>query len=213
VTYDYETHTLALNDATINGRIEHFDDRGLPFNIVANGKNTAKAIAFDPVVQRDITISGSGELNMTGDVPNGAVINVNGNVLIKDVTLKLATSIWGNDCGTITIDGATITAKGDVIGIGAFDKMELLGGVGIVLPVNGKYDETEKCIVNENGSRYYDELLIRPLTPEEAGIEGIGADAAGVRSIYNTQGVRTDKMQKGVNIIRLENGKTVKVRR
>lgn len=212
VTYDYTTHTLTLDNATIDGSIANRDERGMAFSIVVKGKNSAQYIPFS-AKESNVTICGDGELNLVGDESNAAVINVWGDLLIKDCTVTMATGISGNDMGTCTIDGATVSGKGMHVGIFYFDKLELLNKVGILLPHNGKYDEATKALVDANGNNMPGELLIRPLTEEELGIEGISTDGAAVRGIYNTQGVRTDKMQKGVNIIRLENGKTMKVRR
>lgn len=212
VTYDYTTHTLTLDNATIDGSIANRDERGMAFSIVVKGKNSAQYIPFS-TKESNVTICGDGELNLVGDESNAAVINVWGDLLIKDCTVTMATGISGNDMGTCTIDGATVSGKGMHVGIFYFDKLELLNKVGILLPHNGKYDEATKALVDANGNNMPGELLIRPLTEEELGIEGISTDGAAVRAIYNTQGVRTDKMQKGVNIIRLENGKTMKVRR
>ena len=45
---------------------------------------------------------------------------------------------------------------------------------------------------------------------EAAGINSINIDSANAR-IYDMQGNRIDNLQKGVNIIRMENGKTKKI--
>lgn len=44
-----------------------------------------------------------------------------------------------------------------------------------------------------------------------AGVESVGSDAAEVVAVYNMQGIRTDKLQKGLNIVKMSDGTTRKM--
>lgn len=71
--------------------------------------------------------------------------------------------------------------------------------------------------VDENGKKhgveyFAEDFNIKVNLDQSTGINGVNADefAEGADGIYQLNGVRTDKMQRGVNIV-VKNGKTVKV--
>lgn len=67
------------------------------------------------------------------------------------------------------------------------------------------YDENRKVV------EYYAEDFDIEVTMDNAtGINGIDAAAEGADGIYQINGVRTDKMQRGVNVV-VKNGKAIKV--
>lgn len=114
VTYNPDTNTVTLNNATLNGNI--YCNTGSTLNIVVNGTNTMDCL--EPIAtgisndrNNHINISGAGKLTITvEDITKGSAIRGN-NVVIDGVELELHTSGEAISGYPLTIqNGAIVTA-------------------------------------------------------------------------------------------------------
>lgn len=192
------------------------------FTIIATMFLAMSAMATDYSDKLVITVEGMDPVESTSKISinkqdNGkytimlSQFNFMGALLIGDVTM---TDVEGIDdaegfTNYATTQTATIT-NGDPEGI-----MGMLGG---------KIDVTVK-----EGSRSKDGKFYAVITltvpgvgdvtavfgdnnfPGSAGIDGVVTDGNKISSIYTLDGTRVNTMVRGINILKLKNGKTVKV--
>lgn len=133
VTYNPETNTVTLNNATLNGNI--YGNTGSALNIVVNGTNTMEctglvSTGISNFLNNPINISGSGKLTITVQIVQGSAIRGN-NVVIDGTELELYTSGEAISGYPLTIqNGAKVTATvtgSNSVAINA-GEMKVIGG-------------------------------------------------------------------------------------
>ena len=212
VTYDKDSKTLTLDGATIDpGSVDCCIKTTTDLTIDVKGDCELK----DPsgwattYFGKNTTIKGSGNLTVEGDiwaVGNGTTLK------LDDVNIQ-ANTIEGSSSKSVTLNvdlktaGKRIEVNG---GWGVKDFASLkLNTSKIIEPDGGKFDATQKCVVDASGAKAY-KVIFADKTA--TGIEGIEVDTdAEVIGIYDAQGRKLDEMQPGINIIRMSNGTTRKV--
>lgn len=213
-TYDPATHTLTLDGVTLaanspvirvapedltHQKTAAFD--GSSITVVLKGENKLNT-GLPYSAKTDTHFKGDGAIMLNAIELAGGV-----NLTLTDEAKVSANEVRGGAANTVTVDNATLSLADNF-----FNIADLVLGerTRIVTPVKGVFDKDGGYV--KDGEARAVGVLIRQLTDEEwAGISDIMVDGAAVSTVYNTQGVRTDRLQKGVNIIRLENGKTRKL--
>lgn len=215
VSYDPATQTLTLDGVKLDQYRAAFnvnvDD--LPFkktavfsgsqlNVVAKGENTLdEGSPFAP--KTSIAVSGSGTLRFTNvDLPANVSLTLTGGATLQ------TKSFVGTTGNVVTVDRSTFNVDGSFSNI---DNLVLGERTGIVEPTNGFFSPEARTIVDSKTGIAAESVLIRELTDDEMSVEGISAEGVAISTVYNTGGQRTDRLQRGVNIVRLANGTTRKV--
>ena len=170
VTFDPETRTLTLENATIDA----FNNDGIEMNIMYPNSNIGVGDDFTLVLkgQNKITVSqdnltvrhamqtfcttyikGSGSLETNYDMEIDADCHISGGCSIKAERLHT----WDNyGTGyTLSISGedTELELQSDYAGISGYDYFVLNDGLKIVKPKDGYYDDVNKYVVNANGER------------------------------------------------------------
>ena len=170
VTFDPETRTLTLENATIDA----FNNDGIEMNImypnssigvgdditlVLKGQNKI-TVSRDNLTQRHAMqtfcttyIKGSGSLETNYDLEIDADCYISGGCSIK--AEEIFTSDYYGTGYTLSISGADTEVEllSDYSGVSGYDYFVLNDGLKIVKPKDGYYDDAEKYIVNANGER------------------------------------------------------------
>ncbi len=154
VSYNPDTRTLTLNNATINktsGEAIVCDDGGVNIELIGNNTVTSygTAIAFIYLKgQAPGSIYGSGTLNASSTIE--IAIETDVPLTIRNCTITATgkdNGIYGFSNDKLTIDGATVSATGTDLGsIKGFSELSLLNCV-IAQPLNAVYDTNQKAIV------------------------------------------------------------------
>ncbi len=157
VSYDPETKTLTLDNATIDGEIyfgtgtERIED----ITITLIGENT--------ITEEIRTVSGTKKINGTGSLKAREIeCKYEQNTIIEDCTIDIPNGwAWvlysGDDGSKLTIKNANISIEAGTVAIGDFADIELIG-CEIVEPVNAQIIDNEvegdagKYICNEDGT-------------------------------------------------------------
>ena len=207
----FDGTTLTLNGATIDpGTTSCCIMSYTDLTIDVKGNCTLKKPSGKTTTYLDgnTTIKGSGNLTVEGElwaIGNGCTLK------LDDVNIK-ADHIDGSTTSSVTLDVDLKTAgkRIEVNGWGVTDFASLkLNTSKIIEPAGGKYDATQKCVVDATGTKVY-KVIFGDKTA--TAIDGIEADTdAEVIGIYDVQGRKLDEMQPGINIIRMSNGTTKKV--
>lgn len=196
-SYDEASNTLTLNNVSVtknvnNGSVFVFYKGCNGINVEVKGTNSLTntqtngyAMTFYDLT--NATISGTGKLRLEG---NGASLRIKdgNNLTIKDCSVEVySTSSAGsytitgdmNGTGTLTVDKATLYAesKNDYPAILDLKSLTLKGGCKIVKPNGGKYDTSNKSIVDASGNS----VRIVEISPVESynilvGLKNVNSD-------------------------------------
>lgn len=170
VTFDPETRTLTLENATIDA----FNNDGIEMNIMYPNSSIGVGNDFTLelkgenkiTVSRDnlfvchavqtfctTYITGSGSLETNYDLEIDADCYISGGCSIK--AEEIFTSDYYGTGYTLSISGADTEVEllSDYSGVSGYDYFVLNDGLKIVKPKDGYYDDAEKYIVNANGER------------------------------------------------------------
>ena len=170
VTFDPETRTLTLENATI----EAFNNDGIEMNIMYPNSNIGVGDDFTLVLkgQNKITVSqdnltelhamqtfcttyikGSGSLETNYDFEIDADCYISGGCSVK--AEEILTSDYYGTGYTLSISGADTEVEllSDYSGVSGYDYFVLNDGLKIVKPKDGYYDDVNKYVVNANGER------------------------------------------------------------
>lgn len=206
VNFDATTNTLTLDGVTMSAEtgglnITEFAGTTLTVKLIGENKceNEETAFQVNNLTPLEIIICGPGSFD-------GNISVKNANLTVKDGATLLKPLQGGRNGETLTVDNATL--KCDKYTISDFASLTLANGMGIIEPVRGYYNESMMELEDETGAPAWG-YLIRPLTDEELAVRSINADSS-ARTIYNVQGQRTGKLQRGVNVVIDENGRTRK---
>lgn len=159
VSYNPDTNTLTLDNATIDGGIwfGYGDSRLENITITLIGENFATTIW---------TTSGTKTINGTGSLTTRTLECYNEqNTIIEDCTIIVGSSGYKNFCGKegkLTIKNANVSVQAGGFAIGWFDDIELID-CEIIEPTNAQIIDIEvedtfgeryrgKFICNENGN-------------------------------------------------------------
>lgn len=129
---------------------------------------------------------------------------------ITDCTVD-ANIIGDNDkqgSGHLIIDGGTLKSHS----IENINALTVKGESQVLKPQGGHYDTGKLIFADAEGNKSTD-IYIHKLTEEEMGIETVNAESASHARIYNIGGQLTNRLSRGINIIRHSDGKTRKIRR
>lgn len=206
VSFDATTNTLTLDGVTMSAEtgglnIAEFAGTTLTVKLIGENKceNEETAFQVNNLTPLEIIICGPGSFD-------GNISVKNANLTVKDGATLLKPLQGGRNGETLTVDNATL--KCDKYTISDFASLTLANGMGIIEPVRGYYNDQMQELEDETGAPAWG-YLIRPLTDEELAVRSINADSS-ARTIYNVQGQRTGKLQRGVNVVIDENGRTRK---
>lgn len=170
VTFDPETRTLTLENATIDA----FNNDGIEMNIMYPNSNIGVGDDFTLVLkgQNKITVSqdnltelhamqtfcttyikGSGSLETNYDLEIDDDCYISGGCSVK--AEEILTSDYYGTGYTLSISGADTEVEllSDYSGVSGYDYFELNDGLKIVKPKDGYYDDVKKYVVNANGER------------------------------------------------------------
>ncbi len=158
VSYNHETKTLTLDNATIGGDIGFALNKVNDITITLEGDNNVNG-------RIESVTGGTKKINGTGSLKVEFIAGfLEKNTIIEDCTIDIdaATNDWdwamfGADNTKLTIKNANLSAVAKTVAIGDFAEMELIG-CEIVEPVNAQTIDTEfegekgKYICNEDGT-------------------------------------------------------------
>lgn len=170
VTFDPETRTLTLENATIDA----FNNDGIEMNIMypnssigvgndftleLKGENKITVSRDNLFVRHAVQtfcttyITGSGSLETNYDLETDGDCYISGGCSIK--AEEIFTSDYYGTGYTLSISGADTEVEllSDYSGVSGYDYFVLNDGLKIVKPKDGYYDDAEKYIVNANGER------------------------------------------------------------
>lgn len=170
VTFDPETRTLTLENATIDA----FNNDGIDMNIMypnssigvgddftleLKGQNKI-TVSQDNLTERHAMqtfcttyIKGSGSLETNYDLEIDDDCYISGGCSVK--AEEILTSDYYGTGYTLSISGADTEVEllSDYSGVSGYDYFVLNDGLKIVKPKDGYYDEAKKYVVNANGER------------------------------------------------------------
>ena len=177
VTFDPETRTLTLTDATLDYTGVVINNQGDALNIVLEGDNIITAGNYGIWSVSDLNISGSGSATMTAGKGCVYVYNSNGTevtLTISDCSVnasgKYGIHGYGNNENLI-IDNATIHATGTSTSIGYFATLQLKG-CAITQPEGATFDN--KHLRDAGGNIVTTEVIIEPVGLLKGDVNGDG---------------------------------------
>jgi len=168
ITFNYETHTLTLNNATINAHncdgIEFgwslIDNQSadIPMKLVLVGKNFINVTRDNMVVYKAVkclntlTIQGTGSLSCGnyGIETGGCNLNIKGGCQLVVSSLSNATNLGTGK--VITISGANTQISTTTSSISGFDEFVLKDGLKVIEPEGAYYDTAKRTLRTSNVS-------------------------------------------------------------
>jgi len=168
ITYNYSTKTFTLKDvkASVIGAYNLFLSidpaaENTEHKIILIGNNTIQTRYVCIATYRQLTIEGSGSLNITVTDNNTGIIVGNNFLTIRNTSLKVVSGfkgIVGNKYYGLKIEGSTVTVKGSAHGsIVDFQSITLIGS-SITSPANAQIINGNVC--DANGNIFKDEVKI-----------------------------------------------------
>ena len=180
MSYNDDTKTLTLNNANITYEEEHILSIHQDLVINCVGTNTFIATGANNGIEEfggDVTIAGSGSLSINSD--DGAAIYTQNDLTIQGgcvVTVQTdnqyAIELSG---GTLTVDGATLIAKGNGTNPTIIECDELIMLNGVSIRTAHTYDATTHQFLNAAGNEAKDDIIIGVAG---TGLEGLTIDNA-----------------------------------
>lgn len=216
VTYDPETKTLTLDNAEIaaTGDNTGICNMGIDdFKIVVKGNcriSTEKRYAAIDVYKPTI-IEGGGTLILSAENSCGLYLNAS-SVTIRNCNVDV-TGSWaiagpdGESGEHLIVEKATVKALGNGMYGSICDIASMtLTDCKITAPEGAYYDAEKKGVVLD-GELVKKQIIIEPMP------EGIDTtvDNGKVVGVYDVAGHRLNGLQRGVNIVKMDNGTRMKV--
>lgn len=189
VSYNPDTQTLTLDDATINGNLVIYT----PLTCVVKGyvSITATGDAQAIGIFRDAVIKGDGELTLKSQKNSG--IYTEASLVINRCTVSIEgkegiTGYEGTHRESLAIKNATVTVKGREGSICNLASLTLEGGCKIAKPAGAVWNDDKHALCDAAGNIITDEVVITPkggtaidfVTPELQPAEGAIYDMNGV---------------------------------
>ena len=181
MSYNDTTKTLTLNNANITYEEEHILSIHQDLVINCVGTNTFIATGANNGIEEfggDVTITGSGSLSINSD--EGAAIYTQNDLTIQGgcvVTVQTdnlyAIELSG---GTLTVDGATLIAKGNGTNPTIIECDELIMLNGVSIRTAHTYDATTHQFLTAGGEEATDMIVIEPTSATD--LEGLTVDNA-----------------------------------
>ena len=165
VTYDPDTKTLTLNNATINGGDKDGISSSAYINCVVKGDVNVTSDKGDALFfYNEATISGGGKLTASSNDEAG--IGVMGELTIEDCSVVAsgkqgfcARDAYLNE--SLIINNAFVTAKGAEGSIYGFTNFTL-EGCKITKPAGAVWNDSEHAVCDASGNVITDEVVITP---------------------------------------------------
>ena len=160
VSYDHATHTLTLDNATIQGRIVASNQGNIVYsgtefiiNLVGknriNSNNTQTENNILAVRTTKITGTGSLECESSILVHFGSKLIIEGGCRVYSFR-----GILGQNGGeTLVLRGQNTVVKTDLYSIYWFDSVTMEDGLKVIIPEGGYYDTSQKYLVDADGNR------------------------------------------------------------
>ena len=177
VTYDPDTKTLTLNNATINGGDKDGISSSAYINCVVKGDVNVTSDKGDALFfYNEATIFGGGKLTASSN--DGAGIGVMGELTIEDCSVVAsgkqgfcARDAYLNE--SLIINNAFVTAKGAEGSIYGFTNFTL-EGCKITKPAGAVWNDSEHAVCDASGNVITDEVVITPPVKEyDLWIDGV----------------------------------------
>ena len=194
VTYDPDTKTLTLNNATINGGDKDGISSSAYINCVVKGDVNVTSDKGDALFfYNEATISGGGKLTASSNDEAG--IGVMGELTIEDCSVVAsgkqgfcARDAYLNE--SLIINNAFVTAKGAEGSIYGFTNFTL-EGCKITKPAGAVWNDSERAVCDASGNVITDEVVITPPV-EEYGLQiaGVAVTSANCKDLSAIPGVK-----------------------
>ena len=193
VTYDPDTKTLTLDNATINGGDEAGIYSSAFINCVVKGDVNVTSDKGDALFfYNEATISGGGKLTASSN--DGAGIGVMGELTIEDCSVVAsgkqgfcARDAYLNE--SLIINNAFVTAKGAEGSIYGFTNFTL-EGCKITKPAGAVWNDSEHAVCDASGNVITDEVVITPPVKEyDLWIDGVRVTSANCSDLTFIPGV------------------------
>ena len=193
VTYDPDTKTLTLNNATINGGDKDGISSSAYINCVVKGDVNVTSDKGDALFfYNEATIFGGGKLTASSN--DGAGIGVMGELTIEDCSVVAsgkqgfcARDAYLNE--SLIINNAFVTAKGAEGSICGFINFTL-NGCSITKPAGAVWNDSEYAVCDAAGNVITDEVVISPMSYnlKIAGVEVTSANCSDLTAIPGVKG-------------------------
>ena len=193
VTYDPDTKTLTLNNATINGGDKDGISSSAYINCVVKGDVNVTSDKGDALFfYNEATIFGGGKLTASSN--DGAGIGVMGELTIEDCSVVAsgkqgfcARDAYLNE--SLIINNAFVTAKGAEGSIYGFTNFTL-EGCKITKPAGAVWNDSERAVCDASGNVITDEVVITPPVKEyDLWIDGVRVTSANCSDLTFIPGV------------------------
>ncbi|WP_052343465.1 hypothetical protein, partial [Porphyromonas uenonis] len=193
VTYDPDTKTLTLNNATINGGDKDGISSSAYINCVVKGDVNVTSDKGDALFfYNEATIFGGGKLTASSN--DGAGIGVMGELTIEDCSVVAsgkqgfcARDAYLNE--SLIINNAFVTAKGAEGSIYGFTNFTL-EGCKITKPAGAVWNDSEHAVCDASGNVITDEVVITPPVKEyDLWIDGVRVTSANCSDLTFIPGV------------------------
>ncbi len=180
MSYNDDTKTLTLNNANITYEEEHILSPHQDLVINCVGTNTFIATGANNGIEEfggDVTITGSGSLSINSD--DGAAIYTQNDLTIQGgcVVTVQTNNLYAIELsgGTLTVDGATLIAKGNGTNPTIIECDELIMLNGVSIRTAHTYDATTHQFLDAAGNEAKDDIIIGVAG---TGLEGLTVDNA-----------------------------------
>ena len=179
VKYDPTTKVLTLQNAVIKstGENEGIDSKigGLTISVIGTNSITASGFSALRTDQTHTTIRGGGKLVLSGEY-FGLYAMWRSSVTIEDCEIECDGSFGtNNNNAEITIDNATVTAKGNTFETMRGIQKLTLNGCAITEPEGAVYDPTLRGVAL-NGKLVRDKVVIKGESVTKYGLTICGVD-------------------------------------
>ena len=213
------TRTLTLNNCQIsnsNGAGIESSMSNLffsrPLHIVLEGNNSMTGSTAGITSDDELTISGPGSLGIytSNSSANGiSMTSTRGNLTITEEANVLvrssAVAVKGPDGKTLTVNGASLTAKGATASVSGWNNLTLSGGCEIMSPKDAVFNQTQKGVVL-NDQLVTDTVTIMPAEYYDLRICGTRVKSTNCSDLSVINGVTgTVSYDPGRNVLTLEN--------
>ncbi len=216
VTYDMASKTLTLNNARFtapegSGGIANSSVDDLTIRLVGDNSVTSQGSYTGMGLSRRTKITGEGKLTINGG--SGGIYVNKTQLTVENCTVEVNGKVGivgydGKSGEELIVDNATLKVTGEK-GAAFF-----LGNIetkrSMFDPQYGvRFEKAAKAVVNANGDLYMGTFAI---IPDPTGVSSANVDAEEVVTVvYDVQGRSFNELQRGLNIVKMSNGKTKKV--
>ncbi len=190
VSYNPDTQTLTLDDATINGNLVIYT----PLTCVVKGyvSITATGDAQAIGIFRDAVIKGDGELTLKSQKNSG--IYTEASLVINRCTVSVEgtegiTGYEGTHRESLAIKNASVTVKGREGSICNLASFTLEGGCKIAKPAGAVWNDTKHAVCDAAGNVIKGEVVIMPVEEYGLQIAGVEVTSANCKDLSVIPGV------------------------